>query len=178
MAVELVGRSDHRRIGSVLLLPGVETHHRGRRRAFLVVGIGEQAAAPGRNAERGEEIAGDVLADSPSRLEPANRRAARPTRRCRTDLERRQVLECRSVGAKEPVRLPREETPVVLAVSVCVAAADAVADAPKLFGPCDRQRPQHDLLQQRENRRGRPDAQRKRDHRGGGEARRSSQAPH
>ncbi len=41
IAVNLVCLSDHRRIGSVLSLPGMETHHRDRRRAFLVVGIGE-----------------------------------------------------------------------------------------------------------------------------------------
>jgi hypothetical protein len=39
------------------------------------------------------------------------------------------------------------------------AAAHSIADAPELLGPHDRQRPQHHLLHQRENHRGRPDAE-------------------
>src|SRR2546427_13029778 len=164
MAVDLVGCSNHRWIGSVLPLPGVETHHRDRRHAFPVASIGEQTATPGGNAKRLEKIAGDVLAVA--RLDRGRRTGAPHAQGYITDLERRQVLERRGIGAEELVRFPREETPVVqrqpvavsLRVPVRVAAEDSIADAPELVGPLERQRPQHHLLHKRENRRSRPDA--------------------
>jgi hypothetical protein len=48
-----------------------------------------------------------------------------------------------------------------LLVALKEASADSIADAPKLLGTHDRQCPQHHLLHQRENRRGRPDAESK-----------------
>src|SRR5207249_9230734 len=59
MAVEIVCGSDDGRIRSVLPLPSMEAHHGDRRRAFPVVGFGEQTPAPRGNAEGFEEIAGD-----------------------------------------------------------------------------------------------------------------------
>src|SRR6185312_1075165 len=59
--VDVKTASHYRGIGAVLVLPDVEAHHRHRRRALLVVGIGSQTADPGLHAEGPEEIAGSKL---------------------------------------------------------------------------------------------------------------------
>ncbi len=82
-------------------------------------------------------------------------------------MERGQLLEGGGVGAKKLVRLPREETPVVLwqpvaaslRIPVRVATVGGVANAPKLTGLRDRQRPQHHLLHQRKNSRWRAECE-------------------
>src|SRR5690242_17518770 len=91
----------------------METQHGDRRRALAVVGAGEKTSTPGRYAERVEEIGGDVLAVGHRNR---NRRTGAPHAQVGvtlTDLERSQLFE-RGRGAKQLVRLPREEVPVVL----------------------------------------------------------------
>src|SRR5215469_6892999 len=179
LAVEMVRRSDHRRVRSILPLPGVETQHGDRRRSLAVVGIGEKTSAPRRNAERLKEIARDVLAVGHC---DRNRRTGAPHAQVGislADLERSQLLKRRGARTKKLVRLPRKQIPVVLRplvaislrVSVRVAALDGIADTPELFGLRDRQRPQHHLLYQRENCRGRPYAKRESQNGGHGECR-------
>src|SRR5690349_21392943 len=110
----------------------METQHGDGRRAFAVVVIGEETSAPGRNAEHVEEIGGDVLAVGHRNR---NRRTGGPHTQVRvtlTDLERSQLFERGRAGAKQLVRLPREEVPVVLwqpvAVTLCVSVRVAAAD--------------------------------------------------
>src|SRR5690349_19348681 len=146
----------------------MKTQYGDRWRTFAVVGIGEKTSAPGRYAERVEEIGGDVFAISHRDWNWRTGAAHAQVGVTLTDLERGQLFERGSAGAKQLVRLPREEVPVVLwppvavslRVSVRVAAAGSIANAPELLGPRDRQRPQHHLLHERENRSGGPDAER------------------
>ena len=92
----------------------METQHGHRRRAFAVVGIGKKTSAPWRNAERVEEIGGDIFAvghcDRCLRTGAPHAQVGVTL----TDLERSQLFERSSAGAKQLVGLPREEVPVVL----------------------------------------------------------------
>ncbi len=163
--VDVVRRADDGRIGSVLLLPRVEADHRDRQRTPHIVGIGEQTPAPRGDPERLEEIAGHELAEPRLHRLPRAGAADGDVAVTRADLERGELLERGGVGAEALVRFPREQRPVVLRrvialrVSGRVAARDGVADAPKLLRLRDRQRSQHDLLNQGEDRGRRADAE-------------------
>src|SRR5499426_4897217 len=65
----------------------------------------------------------------------------------------------------------------ILCVPAPVAAADFVAHAPEFFGLGDRQRLEHDLMNEGEDRRRGANTQGEREHRGGGESRCFSESP-
>ena len=147
---------------AVLPLPGVVTHHGDRRRAFLVVGIGEQAAAPGGNAERLRRNCRRRTRRCRSRQGLTNRRAARPIQRSLPIWNAARSSNAGVLARKNLYASHEKKLQSVLRVAVWRSNSGRIADAPELVGLRDRQRPQHHLLYQRENRRGRADAQRER----------------
>src|SRR6185312_4049617 len=99
MAINFIGCSRHRRIGAILRPPDSETHYGNWWCALLVISIGEDPAAPGRNAKSCKEIPGDIFA-----IAGFNRRGGTcaPHRQISVrfaKLERGKVLECGSVCA-------------------------------------------------------------------------------
>ena len=62
MTVYQVAGADHRRVGSVLLLPDAIAHYRDGWRTLLIVRIRHQPADPRMHAKGPEETAGHELA--------------------------------------------------------------------------------------------------------------------
>ena len=134
-------------------------HDDGRRRRRVVV-CGEDASAEGADAEGREVVAGDVLRPERARRDVhagpahAERGSRRPGRRS----------SCSNSGVfgfeafEERIR---EHAPAILR-SALDAAVVAVADAVEAFRVGDRERAQHDRVDQREDRGRAADAERER----------------
>src|ERR1044071_5473284 len=153
MPIDLIASTDYGWIRSVLFLPYAVAHHRYRRRTLLIVLVGEQPADPGLHAKGPEEISGNVL--SIARIRLRLRALSADAKRCIAGLQRCQVPELRRARAKMLVRFPREQRKiaiVALRVPAPVAAANLVSDPPQLVRLGHRQRLQHYLVHQREDR--------------------------
>ena len=157
---------DDRRVGAVGVLPGVMAeHHDGSRRRPVVVGR-EQAAAEWPDPEHREIAAAHVFGpERPGgRIDPL---AAHAQPRA-SGLERRRLLELRRCRLQPLVQRIGDHSPAVLRAAFD-AAVVAVADPVEPGRVGDRQRTQHDRVDQREDGRGAADAQRQRQHGGGRE---------
>ena len=86
-------------------------------------------------------------------------------------LERGELLELRRLGFQALEQRIREHPPAILRAALH-AAVVAVADAIQARRIADRQRPQHDRVDEREDRGRAADAEAKREHGGGSEDRR------
>ncbi len=171
VAVDLITRTHNGGIGAVFIAPDVIAHDGDGRCAGLIVGIGHQAADPGVDAEGAEEIAGDVFAIA--RIDGALRSCAADTEWRIAGLQCGKVGELGRVFAEILVGFVGEERKIpiaVLCVPAPVAAADFVAHAPEFFGLGDRQRLEHHLMYEGEDRGRGANTQGERDHRGGGES--------
>jgi hypothetical protein len=160
------GRANERGIAAVGALPRVVAHHDGGSRRRRVVGSREHAATQRLDAERREVIASDVF-------RPQRRRARFHALAPHTDpgaagLERREFLELGQVRLQALEQWIREHAPAILRTTLD-AAAVAVADPIEPRGIADRQRSQHDRVDEREDRRRAADAERQRQNRGDGE---------
>src|SRR5262249_3791230 len=136
-------------------------HDDGWRRRRVVVG-GEDAAAEGADAEGREVVAGDVLAPQRARGD-VNNIAPSPadadTEAAR--LEGGQLFELGRRLFEAFEEREREHAPAILR-SALDAAVVAVADPVEAFRIGNRERAQHDLVNQREDRGRAADAERKR----------------
>src|SRR5260370_36503714 len=105
MAVDLIAGANDGRIGAVLIAPDVIAHDGHGRRAFTIIGIGHEAADPGPDAERAEEIAVDIFAVA--RIDRGLRSGAADTERRIATLPRGEVRELGPVRAEISDGFPR-----------------------------------------------------------------------
>src|SRR4051812_44534299 len=160
MPIDLVASTDHRGIGSVFVMPDAVAHHRDWRRTLLIVLIGQQAADPRLHAKRPEEISRYILPIA--RVHGCLGAHSAHAQRRITGLQCGKIYELRCLSAKILVRLPREQRKIAviaLGISAPVTAAYFVSDPPQFTWLGHRQRLQHHLVNQRKDRRRRPDPQ-------------------
>ena len=158
--------ADDRWIAAVGALPDVVAQHDDRRRRRRVVRGAEHAAAERTDAKRREIVAGHVL--GPQR--PRRRLRALPSHAeaRAAGLKGRDLFELRQLGLQPLEQRKREHPPAILRAALH-AAGVAVADAVEARGVADRQRAQHDRVDEREDGRGAANAERERQHRRDGE---------
>src|SRR5437762_13987030 len=146
-------------------------HDDGRRRRRVIV-CGEDASAEGPDAEGREVVAGDVFRPERARGDvhagPADADAEA------AGLEGGQLFELGSFGFEAFEERVREHAPAILR-SALDAAVVAVADAVEAFRVGDRERAQHDRVDQGEDRGRAADTERKRQDGRGSEDRRETE---
>ena len=156
--------ADHARIGSEPLPPQRVTEHDHAFLAGLVLLAMERPAKNGPHLEYVEELRADGPCGDPSRLAGARQR--------HLDLEHgRQRCKGGCPMFLQAHEVRRRETPVAL------PSLDERFERQQPVRLVERQRPQEDPMDDAEDRRRQPDAERERDHGCDGEARASSKRP-
>ena len=151
--------ADERLIAAVDRFPRVMADHDDGRRRRRVIVCGEDAAAEGADAEGREVVAGDVFRPERARGDvhagPADADAEA------AGLEGGQLFELGRFGFEAFEERVREHAPAILR-SALDAAVVAVADAVEAFRVGDRERAQHDRVDQCEDRGRAADTERER----------------
>src|SRR5207249_6236840 len=151
--------ADERLIAAVDRFPRVMADHDDGQRRRRVIVCGENASAEGANAEGREVVAGDVFRSERARGDvhagPADADAEA------AGLEGGQLFELGRFGVEAFEERVREHAPPILR-SALDAAVVAVADAVEAFRVGDRERAQHDRVDQCEDRGRAADTERER----------------